>query len=253
MNDCIGKLVNLKGTIEKTPLLLVGMQEKLYDVSVNVRCTSMMMVDIHNLFMLDNKLEYSSLFKRFQETLIQFYSDNMNKLLLTIGNQGNMDQIMSDGVRCLKKILKTQEKRFIGKQNDVTTVSTMVMEESYYLTNIDLWILATQFKLPIIVLNNTFKFKEHQILNPQVFKNNKTLKDLLLLLHYEPGITHYILVRQQDQVKLKSPLSYSIIYNPITKTSLFNRESIAKHIISEAENNYIPLDLWLKQVCTSAS
>ena len=102
----------------------------------------------------------------------------------------------------LEDILYKQGKRDIIKsiKSNVVTLETIIMSESYYLTDLDIWIFANEYKLPIILFStNPFK-----IMVPGV-------NWLLLsgLENYESNEFYFI--RTPHDVDINIPPKYNLI------------------------------------------
>ena len=115
------------------------------------------------------------------------------------------------------------------KQGEIT-LEEYIMAEGYYLTNIDLWILANQLKLPIVLLSGT------------------TLKETstsVLVLYDNPDIKHYNFVRTSAR-SIHIP-QYSIILDK-NKHQNHKKQDMTMSLNSyiKENNKDIKLDEYMK-------
>ena len=112
-----------------------------------------------------------------------------------------------------------------------------ISEPTYYWSNLDLWIIATKEKLPIILINRT------EFLELKHIKDSNITVKKILLLYYEPTITDFLIVRQQKKTENHKTFSYTVLH--IHGNYLFNENTIPEDTtISTAIKQYIPLKEW---------
>ena len=138
----------------------------------------------------------------------------------------------------LQKIFKTQKKKTFNEnlKRNINNFSALLFSPDYYWSNIDLWILATIEKLPIILISKT-NFPELEHID---VKDKK-----ILLLYHNSDITHYIILRQQRKTLPNAFFSYGLIHKD--NNYLFTKDTIPEDsTIETAIDQHIPLDEWFK-------
>ena len=124
------------------------------------------------------------------------------------------------------QILKLQGKRKIADQLilNKTTLSDIIMNENYYTTNMDIWLLAKHYKLPLIFLSST-----------ELLENNSKF----LVANYLPNNDNYYFIRTPG-IKLDVPNVYRLVAAPEYKDkiplSALNAD-VAKNITESINEN----------------
>lgn len=125
-------------------------------------------------------------------------------------------------------LFRIEGKSLLAKQIELgqVSISDAVMTQSYYLTTVDLWILARKFDIPLILYSAT-KFRENA---NALIVTNATDDDNFFFVKV-PG------------VKVGTPAKYRLLINGTNP--LININEVSKSVISEIENQRAEEDILL--------
>jgi hypothetical protein len=124
------------------------------------------------------QMEVIEIKKLLMELYKKDWAENEDFYIITMRNQGKKD------------IVKTMV------SNNVT-LNTLIASDNYYLSNIDLFLIATHFKLPIIIASGT-RLKENS--------------QLLMTINYDDNNAFYYVVKQHGIVN-NEVQRYSLLMN----------------------------------------
>ena len=128
------------------------------------------------------------------------------------------DLLYKDYKRNILSIMRAQGKSLMATKlakNEIN-IETLIMNESYYLTPLDIWIISRRFKIPIVLITST-KFLEN---DKNIIVCNSTGKSLFF-------------IKVSGVKKEKAPI-YNIIFNElITK---FEISELGKEVSKEIKN-----------------
>ena len=113
------------------------------------------------------------------------------------------------------QILSSQGKNTVARQVLIgqTTLHNLIMSEDYYATNIDLWLLATRFKLPIVFFSVG-----------SLLENNGPF-----LITYKDDSNSYFFIRAQSVVANVAPV-YKLVVDSKTARARIPVASLAKSL-----------------------
>ena len=99
--------------------------------------------------------------------------------------------------RQLMNILNAQGKPIMSKKvlEKLITLETMIMDETYYLTNLDMWLLITRYNIPMVFLSSSALIENGR----QVFVANTD------------GTNKFYFVKSTSARKIDEPPTYTII------------------------------------------
>ena len=126
----------------------------------------------------------------------------------------------------LEDILYKQGKRDIIKsiKSNAISLETLIMSESYYLTDLDIWIFANEYKLPIILFST----------NP--FKNMVLGVNWLLLSGLENYETNeFYFVRSPHDIDINIPPKYNLIKPKLKLSDLNGFENMLTNAMNGIE------------------
>ena len=126
--------------------------------------------DIILILLKNSKLSKTDLKEILVEEYLQYYTDYKFEII---------------------EIFKRQGKNKIAKQliYKKTTLPNIIMSEDYYATNLDIWLLAKHFKLPLIFISGTELTENGQKFLVAETNNNEVYKDSYYFIR-TPGIKH---------------------------------------------------------------
>ena len=172
------------------------------------------------------------IYKGLQSYIIRFITTHV------INAKGESLQASHNIEKQMQKIFKTQEKKTFNEQlkRNIHNFPILIDSPDYYWSNIDLWILATKEKLPIILISKSdFPELEH------IDVNDKKI----LLLYHNAEVTNYIILRQQIKTLPNAFFSYGLIHKD--KNYLFTKDTIPEDsTIETAIKQHIPLLEWFE-------
>ena len=122
-------------------------------------------------------------------------------------------------------------------KSNLTNLPGLILQQNYIWSNLDLWIIATQEKLPIILINKSSFLELLHIKDPNITEKK------ILLLYHNPDITEFLLVRQEKKTENHKTFSYTFLH--INGNYKFNENTIPEDsTITTAIKQYIPLHKW---------
>jgi hypothetical protein len=135
-------------------------------------------------------------------------------------------------------ILKKQgKKNIINKvERGIIQFDTLIMSEEYYLTDLDIWVIANKLNLPIVIFSlDEFKTMVSDI-NWLVLGGNVDKDD-------------YYFVRSPKGQKLNFPVNYSLIDTPLKLYELKGLDSIIQNANAglEYKNHFITFDSFIRE------
>jgi hypothetical protein len=140
------------------------------------------------------------------EIMVTVINDNDKRINMT--KQQLKDELISEYEKYdeylleITNILKKQGKKFSEQiKEGQIMIQDMIMSEAYYITNLDIWLLAKRFNIPLILLSGT-----------ELKENNKTL----LVANIVDGDKYYF-IKTPGINPLKIPKYRLIISNKIAK------------------------------------
>ena len=220
----------------KTPFFLQGCREDLYTHQEKENCVFILFIEICKIKQIPfytkayNESTKAVLYKSLQGVIIRY----ITTYILDTGIGGF--QPTHNKHKQLQLIYKTQRKRSFVKQikANIDQFSLLVKKPDYYWTNLDLWILATKEKIPIILINKS-EFFELSHMDVKV-KN-------ILLLYHNPDSTNYIILRQDKKAENDAYFGYGLVHKD--NQYLFTENTLPEDTtIKTAIQQYIPLDKW---------
>ena len=135
-------------------------------------------------------------------------------------------------------ILKHQgKKEIITKvERGLTAFETILMSEEYYLTDLDIWVLATKLNLPIVLFSL------------DVFKTMMT-KINWLVLAGDIDTNAFYFIRSPKALKMNTAPHYSLIDTPLKLFEVKGMDSIIQNMTSGAKDyseHFISFDSFIK-------
>ena len=172
----------------------------------------------------------SSIFMTLQSYIVGFITTHViNKKTESLQATHNIE-------KQLHLLFKTQGKKTFNEhlKRNINNFSALLFSPDYYWSNIDLWVLATKEKLPIILISKSdFPELEH------IDVNDKKI----ILLYHNSDVTHYIILRQQRKTLPNAFFSYGLIHKD--NNYLFTKDTIPEDsTIETAIKQYIPIERW---------
>jgi hypothetical protein len=178
--------------------------------------------------------EVTSITGKWQDMFDTTCTEHIYKDIIACGYTMVIDILQYEGIvttiQDIKAVLRTSYKDLFanhrhnliydklsiqGKKDEMILIKGNMLEfedfllsDNYFLTILDLWLIATHYKIGIIGLSST-----------SFIENNKNILPL-----YNPSNNHYYFVKIGGS-KHNKPIKYRVIYSN-TKTPQFNRESI---------------------------
>ena len=134
-------------------------------------------------------------------------------------------------------ILKKQGKKNIIQkvERGIIQFDTLIMSEEYYLTDLDIWVIANKLNLPIVIFSlDDFKTMVSDI-NWLVLAGNVDKDD-------------YYFIRSPKGQKLNFPVNYSLIDTPLKLYELKGLDSIIQNANAglEYKNHFITFDTFIR-------
>jgi hypothetical protein len=135
-------------------------------------------------------------------------------------------------------ILKKQgKKNIINKvERGIIQFDTLIMSEEYYLTDLDIWVIANKLNLPIVIFSlDDFKTMVSDI-NWLVLAGNVDKDD-------------YYFIRSPKGQKLNFPVNYSLIDTPLKLYELKGLDSIIQNANAglEYKKHFITFDTFIRE------
>ena len=224
---------------KKTPFHLIGLKEDLYEHQFTDNCIFILMTEICKLFKVPlyvkaYNIQTKSKFYKSQQTDIIRY---ITKYILNYNEEGL--SVSHNTEKHITLMYKTQGKTALCKKlkENIANFPMLVYSPEYYWTNIDLWIIATKEKLPIILINKSDFFELEHITDPRIKEKN------IILLCNNPDKNEYIIIRQDKKTSSNTPYSYGILHkngNYLLTNDLLKDDKT----IDIAIKQYIPLHEW---------
>ena len=224
----------------KSPFHLTGLKEDIYEYQLTDNCVFALIVALCKtmnvpLFVKKYNNETKQTFINQYKTVIIRY---ITKYVINSTTNTGLQTAHNVGIM-IDKIHRTQGKiNFCKKlKKNITNYPLLVYNPDYIWCNLDLWIIATKEKLPIILINKSDFFELTHITEPRI-KEKK-----IMLLYYKESITNFLLVRQDKKTSNNKPFSYTFIHK--NGNYLFNESVLQNDItIKTAIEQYIPLHNW---------
>ena len=236
--SCISKTKPVTKFFKTGAFNLVGVSEDFYEDSISDNCVFALIVTICNI------MEVPIFVKKYNEKNKDIFIKNYKSVIIRYLNNyiiksKNELQAVADKNNQLSKIFKTQGKIIIAKElkSNLTNLPGLILQQNYIWSNLDLWIIATQEKLPIILINKSSFLELLHIKDPNITEKK------ILLLYHNPDITEFLLVRQEKKTENHKTFSYTFLH--INGNYKFNENTIPEDsTITTAIKQYIPLHKW---------
>ena len=241
VNSCIKHTKELTAYFKtkKTPFHLIGFKEDLYEHQFTENCIFILMTDICKLFKVPiyikayNIQSKSKFLKSLQSDIIRY----ITKYILNYKQEGL--NVSHNTVKHITSMYKTQGKTALCKKikENIANFPMLVYSPEYYWTNIDLWIIATKERLPIILINKSDFFELNHITDPRIKYKN------VLLLYNNPDRHEYIIIRQDKKTSNNTPYSYGLLHK--NGNYLLTKDIVEPdNTFDIAIKQYIPLHEW---------
>ena len=171
------------------------------------------------------ELEYTDSVVCTLQVIVKIYNDynekkitiqELRQILLTV-----YEPLLKDNTLKILSILKDEEKSKILRdiRRGSIVFQDLILSESYYLTNFDIWILCNHLKIPLILAYN---------------KGITFNKKPLFLTYFDETIKHYYIIKHSGYDKETHMMKYSIIYcNENMRHSLDSFPDLTRRILEK--------------------
>ena len=236
--SCIKETKDVTNYFKTNIFKLNNVKEDFYHDSISENCVFALIVAICKvmqvpIFVKKYTDKHKTLFiTQYKSTIIRY----LNKFIIQDTTEL---QATHNKNKQLSKIFKTQGKITIAKElgKNITNLPLFILQPNYNWSNLDLWIIATHEKLPIILINKSEFLELNHIKDANI-----TVKKILLL-YYNPTITEFLLVRQEKKTENHKTFSYTFLHT--RGNYLFNESTIpGDSTIATAIKQYIPIHKW---------
>ena len=232
--SCIKQTKDVTDVFKTTIFKLIDVKEDVYDDDISENCVFDLLVALCKV------LQVPIYVKKYKDKDKELFINQYKEVIINYILKNTKDlQATHDIAKQISKIFTTQGKITIAKEikQSITKLPEFISEPTYYWSNLDLWIIATIKKLPIILINRT------EFLELKHIKDSNIKVKRILLLYYEPTITDFLIVRQQKKTGNHKIFSYTFLH--IRGNYLFNENTIPEDTtITTAIKQYIPLKEW---------
>ena len=136
------------------------------------------------------------------------------------------------------KILESQRKNHLMKEikkKNITLIET-IRSEKYYITDLDLWIIAREFDLPIVLFSSG------------KLKSMIDISWLYLSSNMNKFIGPLYFVRSPKLLPIDSPISYSLIEPKMTFKNLRGQGSVSMNNAVEGDKNFQNIQTYLNDM-----
>jgi hypothetical protein len=150
--------------------------------------------------------------------------------------QNIIDEYKKVNKKKLFEIFKEQGKSTIVYKDKEQSIENIIISESYYITNIDIFTIIKKFKMPVVFISG-------KPLKETPFNNRKKIISFLY------GKKKCFIVRTPTH-KINKPVKYSLVVSKNKR--LFQLEELPlefQRMVTESESNYT-FDDYYKKICT---
>jgi hypothetical protein len=204
--DCVKKIRDIQGNTHSMWKRAFPKTAKEYVFHPNTQCSFHVLISIlHDYLNRQGKLSIALTLQNIKSQLWKAYADYSNNVKIV-------------------ELLKMQGKRKMFENG--ATLEQVIMSEGYYITDLDIWLMAKKTQLPIVLFSST------------------TLKNLVqgidwILLYGKPQDKFYF-IRSPANVAPGEVHEYQLVIPPISPSSMQEFAALFETAVATSKSSFVP-------------